>query len=190
MIVFKRSYRIWKNFRDNSTLKIFVGATFSFISISKNILFGWMPVKIEKKGNFMSFLNADYVILNCLNFRKKLKISCMKVSIQVLTKNTSTMVTQKYSIWVDHRYNVEVIVVSQKWGLQYSWNKTLKCKIGDSFTRMSSRQDYYGLFVIVTMKSFLMGLCVHSFTFFFLLSLMELMRFSTCYTYRHDIKTR
>lgn len=99
------------------------------------------------------------------------------------------MVSQKYSIWVDHRYDIKVIVVSQKWGLQHPWDKTLKCKIGDSFTRMGPCQHYYGLFVIMTMKSFLMGLSVHSFTFFFLLSLMELMWFSAYYTYRHDIET-
>lgn len=85
----------------------------------------------------MSFLDADDKVLNGFHLWKKLKIGCVEVSIQVLPEDSRAVIAKKHTIWVHHRNDVKVVVVSEYRNLEYSRDETLQCKIRDSLSRMS-----------------------------------------------------
>lgn len=76
--------------------------------------------------------------MNSLYFGKHLKISHIKIPIQILANNTGPMIPKVHPIRVNHRHNKKIKILKNAYIIQHIINKTLQCEIRYSLSWMSS----------------------------------------------------
>ena len=78
-----------------------------------------MTVQVEKKGNFVFFVDLSHQTLDSFNLRKILEIFIVKIAVKILTKDTSTMIADEDTVRIDHRNDEKDIVICQLRNLQH-----------------------------------------------------------------------
>ena len=95
-------------------------------------------MEIEKKGNFIFFVDLDDQILDSLNLRKILYVFGVEVAVQVLTENSGSVVAKKNAVWIDHRHYEEDVVLGEDGSVEYFWYKILESPVWHCFAGMRS----------------------------------------------------
>jgi hypothetical protein len=84
----------------------------------------------------MPLLNVYDEIFNCFNFREELKIGCMKITVEILSQDSRSMIAEKDTIRVHHRNDIEVEMISENSQFENFSHEGLHCEVGDSFPWM------------------------------------------------------
>ena len=74
------------------------------------------------------------------------------------------MITKKNSVWIDHWYDVKIVLISDCRGLKDLFDKVLQCEIRDCFSRMCSSNHNDSLLFTIPL--------LHCFSHFILMMLL------------------